>query len=147
MTGVDNAGKLDFVRSIGADRVVDYAREDYTRSGERYDLVLDLAGFHTAFAYRAGPGPQRSLPLCRWFGPTLLSVLLVGPLLGRGAGRKVRVLVVRQSPADLVTVADLCRAGTIVPVIDRRFPLSEVPEAIRHLGEGRALGKLVITLA
>jgi len=76
--------------------------------------------------------------------PTLLQVLLVGPLIGCRAGKKIRLLVVRPNPQDLVTVAELCQAGTIVPVIDRRFSLSEVPHALRHLGEGWAKGKRVV---
>jgi NADPH:quinone reductase-like Zn-dependent oxidoreductase len=77
---------------------------------------------------------------------TLLQVLFMGPLIGRTAGKRVRMLVVHPNPQDLVTVAELCQAGTIVPVIDRLFSLSEVPDALRYLGEGRAKGKLVITV-
>jgi NADPH:quinone reductase-like Zn-dependent oxidoreductase len=146
VTGVDNAGKLDFVRSLGADQVVDYTRTDFTRTGEQYDLVLDLAAHRSAFDYRRALAANGRYLYVGGSVPTLLQVLLVGPLIGRRAGKKIRLLAVRPNPQDLVTVAELCQAGTIVPVIDRRFSLSEVPYALRRLGEGRAKGKLVITV-
>jgi NADPH:quinone reductase-like Zn-dependent oxidoreductase len=146
VTGVDNAGKLDFVRSLGADQVVDYARTDFTRTGEQYDLVLDLAAHRSAFDYGRALAANGRYLYVGGSVPTLLQVLLVGPLIGREAGKKIRLLAVQPNPQDLVTVAELCQAGTIVPVIDRRFSLSEVPHALRYLGEGRAKGKLVITV-
>jgi NADPH:quinone reductase-like Zn-dependent oxidoreductase len=146
VTGVDNAGKLDFVRSLGADQVVDCTRTDFTRTGEQYDLVLDLAAHRSAFGYRRALAANGRYLYVGGSVPTLLQVLLVGPLIGRTAGKKIRLLVGQPNPQDLVTVAELCQAGTIVPVIDRRFSLSEVPHALRYLGEGRAKGKLVITV-
>jgi NADPH:quinone reductase-like Zn-dependent oxidoreductase len=146
VTGVDNAGKLEFIRSLGADQVLDYARTDFTRTGEQYDLVLDLAGHRSAFDYRRALAPNGRYLYVGGSVSTLLQVLLVGPLIGRRAGRKVRLLAVQPNPQDLITVAELCQAGTITPVIDRRFPLREVPDALRLLGERRAKGKLVITV-
>jgi NADPH:quinone reductase-like Zn-dependent oxidoreductase len=147
VTGVDNAGKLDFVRSLGADQVVDYTRTDFTRTGEQYDLVLDLAAHRSAFDYRRALATNGRYLYVGGSVPTLLQVLLVGPLIGRKAGKKIRLLVVQSNPQDLVTVAELCQAGAIVPVIDRRFSLSDVPHALRQLGDGQAAGKLVITVA
>jgi NADPH:quinone reductase-like Zn-dependent oxidoreductase len=146
VTGVDNAGKLDFVRSIGADEVIDHTRTDFTSGGEQYDLVLDLAAYRSAFAYRRALAAHGRYFYVGGSVPTLLQVLLVGPLMGGKTGKKVRVLVVQPNPQDMLAVANLCQAGTIVPIIDRRFPLSEVPDALRYLGEGRAKGKLVITV-
>jgi NADPH:quinone reductase-like Zn-dependent oxidoreductase len=146
VTGVDNAGKLDFVRSLGADQVVDYTRTDFTRTGEQYDLVLDLAAHRSVFGYRRALAANGRYLCVGGSVPTLLQVLLVGPLIGGKAGKKIRLLAVQPNPQDLVTVAGLCQAGTIVPVIDRLFSLSEVPQALRYLGEGRAKGKLVITV-
>jgi NADPH:quinone reductase-like Zn-dependent oxidoreductase len=146
VTGVDNAGKLDFVRSLGADRVVDHTRTNFTRTGEHYDLVLDLAAHRSAFAYRRALAANGRYLYVGGSVSTLLQVLFMGPLIGRTAGKRVRMLVVQPNPQDLVTVAELCQAGTIVPVIDRLFSLSEVPDALRYLGEGRAKGKLVITV-
>lgn len=147
VTGVDNAGKLDFVRSMGADQVLDYTRTDFTRTGEQYDLVLDLAGHRSVFDYRRALAPNGRYLFVGGSVRTLLQVLLVGPLIAGRAGRKVRILAVRPNPQDLAAVAELCRAGTIAVAIERRFALDEVPDALRHLGEGRAKGKLVITVA
>jgi NADPH:quinone reductase-like Zn-dependent oxidoreductase len=141
VTGVDNTAKLDFMRAVGADHVVDYTRTDFTRAGKRYDLVLDLAGHHSVLAHRrvlARGGRYR------WVGGsmgTLFQVLILGPLAG---GQ--RLLVVRPNTTDLLTMASLRTAGTVVTHIDRRFPLDETPAALRHLGEGRALGKVIVTV-
>ena len=142
VTGVDNTAKLDFMRAVGADHVVDYTRVDFTRAGHRYDLVLDLAGHHSVFAHRRVLARHGRY---RWVGGsvgTLFQVLLAGPLVG---GQ--RLLVVRPGTRDLLTMAALCTAGTVVTHIDRRFPFDEAPAALRHLGEGRALGKVVVTVA
>jgi NADPH:quinone reductase-like Zn-dependent oxidoreductase len=146
VTGVDNAGKLDFLRSLGADEVIDHGRTDFTRTGEKYDLVLDVAAHRSAFAYRRALAPRGRYLYVGGSVGTLLQVALIGPLIGGTAGKKVRPLVVLPNTRDLLAVAELCQAGTIVPAIDRRYTLSEVPEALRYLGEGRARGKLVITL-
>jgi NADPH:quinone reductase-like Zn-dependent oxidoreductase len=146
VTGVDSGAKLNFVRSLGADSVVDYTREDFTRTGEHYDLILDLAGHRSVFDYRRALAARGRYLYVGGSVPTLLQVLIVGPLMGQKAGKKIRLLVVQPNPQDLTAVAELCRAGTIVPVIDRRFSLGEVPDALRYLGEGHAQGKLVITI-
>jgi len=141
VTGVDNTAKLDFMRAVGADHVVDYTRTDFTRAGKRYDLVLDLAGFHSVLAHRRALARGGRY---RWVGGsvgTLLQVLIAGPLVG---GQ--RLLVVRPNTTDLLTMASLCTAGTVVTHIDRRFPFDETPAALRHLGEGRALGKVIVTM-
>ena len=147
VTGVDNTGKLDFMRSLGADHVIDYTREDFTRNGEQYDLILDVVAHRSVFAY------QRALrPNGRYFAvggsvATLFQIFLLGPWIRRTTGKKIRVLVVQPNVEDLVHITELYEAGKVVPVIDQRYPLSEVPEALRYLGEGRAKGKVVITVA
>ena len=144
VTGVDNAEKLEFMRSLGADHVIDYTRDDFTRTGRTYDLILDVAAHRPAFAY------QRSLTRggrYLYVGgsvPTLLQVLLIGPVIGRAEGKKIRLLAVRQGAQHLTPLVELCQAGKIVTVIDRRYPLSETPAALRYLGEGHAKGKVVI---
>ena len=146
VTGVDSTGKLDFVRSLGADHVVDYTREDFTRTGEQYDLVLDVAAHRSVFDYRRALATRGRYLYVGGAVSTLLQILIVGPLIGGKAGKRVRLLVVQPNAQDLVEVAELCQAGTIVPAIDRRFSLGEVPDALRYLGEGHAHGKLVITI-
>jgi NADPH:quinone reductase-like Zn-dependent oxidoreductase len=144
VTGVDNAEKLEFMRSLGADHVIDYTREDFTRNGRTYDLVLDLAGHHSAFAYKRSLAPGGRYLYVGGSMATLLQVLLIGPLTGRAAGTTIRLLAVRLGAQHLAPIVELCQAGRIATVIDRRYRLSEVPDALRYLGEGHAKGKVVI---
>jgi NADPH:quinone reductase-like Zn-dependent oxidoreductase len=144
VTGVDNAEKLEFMRTVGADHVIDYAREDFTRNGRTYDLVLDLAAYRSAFAYARSLSPGGRYFCVGGSVATLLRVLLIGPALGRSAGKKIRVLAVRLGVEHLGPMVELCQTGKIATIIDRRYPLGEVPEALRYLGGGHARGKVVI---
>ena len=144
VTGVDNAGKLDFMRELGADEVVDYRSQDFTRL-EPYDLVLDLVAYRSVFAYRRALA-RGGRYLCVG-GPvrTLLQVVTVGAALGLLTGRRLGILVARQGPMYFEPVAERCVAGELRIHIDRTFPLDEVPQALTYVGEGRALGKVVVT--
>jgi NADPH:quinone reductase-like Zn-dependent oxidoreductase len=144
VTGVDNAGKLEFMRSLGADHVIDHTREDFTRNGRTYDLIVDLAGHRTPFAYRRSLAPGGRYLYVGGSMGTLLQVLLLGPFLGRRARKRIRILAVRLGVQHLDPLVELCRTGSVTTVIDRRYSLDEVPEALRYLGEGRAKGKVVI---
>jgi NADPH:quinone reductase-like Zn-dependent oxidoreductase len=146
VTGVDNTGKLDFMRSLGADHVIDYTQEDFTRNGRQYDLILDLAAYHSVFAYARALRPNGSYYAVGGSVATVFQILLLGPVISRTAGKKIRVLVVQPNLKDLAFITDLCAAGKIVPIIDRQYPLSAVPDALRYLGEGRVKGKVVITM-
>jgi NADPH:quinone reductase-like Zn-dependent oxidoreductase len=154
VTGVDSPGKLDMLRSIGVDRVVDYTREDFTRSGERFDLIVDVVGNHAWTACRRALAPEAAYVLVghdqyggsghRWFGSLgrFFQLMVISPFVSqlhpfRGA----------KDPGDrLVVMKELIEAGRITPVIDRTFPLSEVPDAIRYLESGQVRGKIVITV-
>jgi NADPH:quinone reductase-like Zn-dependent oxidoreductase len=147
VTGVDSARKLDMLRSIGADHVIDYRQEDYTRSGQRYDLILDVVAHRSIFAYRRALSPNGMFVYVGGSTAAIFQSLLVAPLISRNSTRKMGV--VEQKPnriEDLVFLQELFEAGKVVPVIDRRYPLSELPEALRYLEEGHALGKVVITM-
>jgi NADPH:quinone reductase-like Zn-dependent oxidoreductase len=144
VTGVDNAEKQAFMRSLGADHVLDYARQDFTRNGRRYDLILDLAAYRSAFDYARSLSPGGRYLAVGGSVSTILRVLLIGPLVGRAESKKVRVLAVRLGVRHLGPMVELCQAGQITTVIDRRFPLSHVPEALEYLGGGHAKGKVVI---
>jgi NADPH:quinone reductase-like Zn-dependent oxidoreductase len=146
VTGVDNTEKLEFMRSLGADHVIDYTREDFTRNGRTYDLVLDVAGYRPVAAYNRALAPGGRYLFVGGSMATLLKVLLIGPLTGRGVGKKIRVLAVRLGARHLAPIVELCQQGKIATIIDRRYPLSEVPEALRYLGEGHAKGKVIITV-
>ena len=146
VTGVDNSGKLDFMRSLGADHVIDYTREDFTKTGKQYDLILDLVAHRSVFAYKRALRPNGSYFAVGGSVATFFQILLLGPWIRRTTGKNLRLLVVQPNRKDLVFITELYEAGKVVPVIDRRYPLSEVPEALRYLGEGLAKGKVVITV-
>ena len=145
VTGVDNAGKLDFMRELGADEVVDYRSEDFTRR-EPYDLVLDLVAHRSMFAYRRALARGGRYLLVGGTVRSLLRVVTVGATLGLLTGRRLGLLFARSGPAYFEPVAERCIAGDLRIHIDRMFSLDEVPEALALVGEGRALGKLVVTL-
>jgi NADPH:quinone reductase-like Zn-dependent oxidoreductase len=145
VTGVDNAGKLDFMRSVGADKVIDYRSADFTRSGA-YDLILDLVAHRSVFAYRRALARGGRYRCVGGSVPALLRVLTIGQVAGRLTHRRLGVLAVKQGPTHFEPVADLCVAGDLDIHIDRTFALDEVPEALAHVGAGRARGKVVINM-
>jgi len=146
VTGVDNTGKLDFMRSLGADQVIDYTRADFTKNRNQYDLILDVIAHRSVFAYQRALRPNGSYFFVGGSVATLFQILLLGPWIKRITGRNVRLLAVQRNRDDLVFMTELCETGKIIPVIDRRYPLSEVPEALRYVGEGHAKGKVIITV-
>lgn len=145
VTGVDNAGKLDFMRSVGADEVIDHRSEDFT-TGDRYDLILDLVAQRSVFAYRRALVRGGRYRCVGGSVSALLRVLTVGAVVGRLTGRRLGVLMVKPGPASFQPLADLCIAGDVRLHIERTFPLDQVPLALEHVGEGRALGKVVVTI-
>jgi NADPH:quinone reductase-like Zn-dependent oxidoreductase len=151
VTGVCSARNVDMVRSIGADRVIDYTREDFTRSGQRYDLIFDAVGNHSLSACRHILNSKGTLIMAggsagRWMiGPLTRSFAAL--VLSRLGSRKFMGLLAKGSKEDLTTMCDLMKARKITPVIDRSYSLSEVPEAIRYLEQGHARGKVVIAVA
>ena len=146
VTGVDNTGKLDFIRSLGADHVIDYTQEDFTKNGKQYDLILDIVAHRSVFAYKRALRSNGRYFLAGGSVPTMLQILFLGPLIRVTTGKKVRILVVRSNLEDMVYVTELYEAGKVTPVIDKTYPLEEVPEAIGYVGNGRAQGKVVITV-
>ena len=150
VTGVCSTGNVDLVRSLGADRVVDYTQEDFTRRGERHDLMLDIAGSRSFSDFRRALTPEAIVVLVggrmtyRGLGP--LPHLIGTFLASRGRSQTVTFFVAKITTKDLAFLGDLLEAGKVTPVIDRRYELSEAPEALRYLGEGHARGKVVITV-
>jgi NADPH:quinone reductase-like Zn-dependent oxidoreductase len=142
VTGVDRGDKLDFARAMGARHVLDYTREDFTRTGARYDLVLDLVASRGVLALRRALAPDGRYYAVGGPVPKLLGVLFLGPL----TGRRIRVLAVRPNETDLLAVAGLYRDGALDPVVERTYPLEETPAALRHLGDGNTRGKVVVTV-
>jgi NADPH:quinone reductase-like Zn-dependent oxidoreductase len=141
---------VDLVRSIGADEVIDYTREDFAEAGPRYDLILDIAGNRSVSHLRRALAPRGTVVIVggegggRWFGgiDRQLRALMLSPFVGQ----KLGTFVAKQNGEDVVALKALIEAGRVTPVIDRTYPLAEVPEAIRFLHEGHARGKIVITV-
>ena len=144
VTAVDNASKLDFMRSLGADEVLDYLSDDFTRSAAPYDRILDLVAHRSVFAYRRVLARGGRYRCVGGSVPTLIRVATVGAIVGRLTGRRIGILAVREGPSHFEPLAELCVAGQVGIHIDRTFALEEVPEALRYVGEGRALGKVVV---
>jgi NADPH:quinone reductase-like Zn-dependent oxidoreductase len=144
VTGVDNTGKLDFIRSLGADDVIDHTRENFTRSGKRFDLILDLIAHRSAFAYARALNPNGTYYFTGGSVATLFQILFFGGLIKRMTGKNVRMLMVPQNREDLITITELIEAGKICTVIDRTYSFNEIPEAMRYVSEGHAKGKVVI---
>jgi NADPH:quinone reductase-like Zn-dependent oxidoreductase len=147
VTGVDNAAKLEFMRSVGADDVIDYRRDDFTRTTQPYDLILDLVAHRSVFAYRRALAPHGTYRCVGGSVRALLRVLTAGSVVGRLTGRSLAVLAVHEGPSHFEPLADLCVTGQVRIHIDRTFTLEEVPAALAHVGEGRALGKVVVGLS
>jgi len=150
VTGVCGTTKMDLVRSMGADHVIDYTQEDITRSQQRYDLILDMGGSRSLSHLRRALTPRGTLVLVggeggdRWLGTVgrSLRALVVSPFVRQ----RLRMVVAATKTEDLRFLTERIEAGTLRPVIDRTYALREVPDAIRHLHEGQARGKIVITV-
>jgi NADPH:quinone reductase-like Zn-dependent oxidoreductase len=150
VTGVASTPQVDLVRSIGADEVIDYTRADVTDGTRQWDLILDTAGHRSLSQLRRALTPKGTLVIVgsegrgRWLGGFDRS--LRAPVLSRFVGQRLRMLASKPRQDDLVVLAELIEAGKLTPVIDRTYPLREVPEAIRQLEQGHTRGKLVITV-
>ena len=150
MTGVCSTTKVDIVRSIGADHVIDYTRDDFAAGEQRYDVILDIGGNSSLSRLRRALTRKGTLVIAggetdgRWLGGTdrQIRALLLSPFVGQ----KLGTFVSRENHEDMIVLEELIEAGKVTPVIDRTYPLSEVPAAIRYLREGSARGKLVITV-
>jgi len=147
VTAVCSTGKVDMVRSLGADHVIDYTKEDFTRNGQRYDLILAVNGYHPISAYQRALAPHGIYVMAGGTAPQMFEAMLLGPWMSMTGGRKMGIASAKSNQKDLLALKALVEAGKIVPVIDRCYPLSEAAEALRYLGEGHARGKIVITVA
>jgi NADPH:quinone reductase-like Zn-dependent oxidoreductase len=146
VTAVCSTGKIDLARSLGADHVIDYTKEDFTRTERRYDLILAVNGYHPITAYRRVLTPNGIYAIAGGSMAQIYQGMLLGPLMSIAGGKKMGTVMAKTNRQDLVLLKELLEAGRIAPVIDRRFPLSGVPDALRYLIEGHARGKVVITM-
>src|SRR6266566_348059 len=146
VTAVCSTRNVDMVRSIGADQVIDYTQEDFTHNGQRYDLILAANGYHSISDYKRALSPKGTYVMTGGSGAQMFQAMLLGPWLSRNGSQKMGNLGAKPNQKDLVFVKELLEAGKVVPVIERRYPLREIPEALRYLEEGHARGKVVITV-
>ncbi len=149
VTGVSSTRNVELVRSIGADQVIDYTREDFTQGGQRYDVIVDMVGNHSLSAYRRVLKPKGIYvmvggPKGRWIAP--LDGVAQMFVYSAFVDQEFVFLLAQISKEDLTILRELMEAGKVTPVIDRRYTLNEVPEAIRYLEEGHARGKVVISV-
>ena len=147
VTGVDNADKLEFMQSLGANEAIDYRSEDFTHGANRYDLILDLVGHRSVLACRRALARNGRY---QWVGgpvPSLLRVATVGSIAGLLTRRRLGLLAVKDGPDHFAPLANLCVAGEVHTCVDRTFTLDEVPDAVAHVGEGRCLGKAVVEIS
>lgn len=146
VTGVDKAEKLAMLQSLGADHVIDCAAEDFTATGRRYDLILDVVGNHSIRAIKRALNTGGSYVMVGGPMPRILQAALTGPLSARLARKNVKVLVHKPNHDDQSAWSSLIEAGHVTPVIDRTFSLDDAVQALRYFGEGRAIGKVIVSM-
>jgi NADPH:quinone reductase-like Zn-dependent oxidoreductase len=150
VTAVSSTAKVDLVRSLGADHVVDYTREDFATGQRRYDVILDIGGNASLSRLRRALTPKGTLVITggetggRWIGGYDRPLRAV--LLSRFVSQDLKAFVNNERYEDLITLTELIEAGKVTPVVERTYPLVDAPQAIRHLEQGKARGKLVITI-
>jgi len=147
VTAVCSTSKMALMRSLGADHVIDYTKEDFTQNGQRYDLILAANGYQPLAAYQRALSPQGIYVMTGGATRQLFEVMLQGAWRSKQGGQKMANILARPNQKDLLFVQELLEAGKVTPVIDRCFPLPAVADAIRYLEAGHAKGKVVITVA
>ncbi len=146
VTAVCSTGNLDQARSIGADHVIDYTKEDFTKNGQQYDLILAANGYHPLSAYKRALTPKGIYVMAGGSMTQIFQSMLMGSMMSETGGRKMGGVSAKRSQKDLVILKELLEAGKIKSIIDRQYPISETAEALRYLGAGHARGKVVITV-
>ncbi len=146
MTVVDKPGKLDMLRAMGADHVIDYLKEDFTKGGKCYDLILDVKTNRSPFAYARALNPNGIYVTVGGSTSRLLQALVLGPLMSRLYKKHVRIVTLKPNK-DLAYMNELFEAGKLVPVVDGRYKLADVPEALRLFGTGDHKGKIIVNMA
>lgn len=146
VTAVCSTGKMELMRSLGADHVIDYTKEDFTKNGKQYDLILAANGYQPLSAYQRALSPQGVYVMTGGATAQMFEVMILGPWRSKKGGQKMGNMLAKSSQEDLIVMKDLLEAGKVTPVIDRCYPLPEVADAIRYVEAGHAKGKVIITL-
>ena len=148
VTAVCSSRNLEMAGSIGADHVIDYSKEDFTQNGKRYDLIFAVNGFHPLAAYRRALNPQGVYLCAGGTMPQIFQAMLLGPLMSSKNGKQMRYMgIARIKQKDLLSLKELLESGKVAPVVDKTYPLNEVPSAMSYLLEGHAHGKIVVQIA
>ena len=146
VTGVCSTGKLEMVCSIGADQAIDYTQQDFTRNGQRYDLIFDTAAYHSISDYKRALGPKGIYVMAGGSMPLMFKIMFLAPWMSITGSKKLATMMTKINKKDLDFMKGLLETEKVKPVIDRRYTLNEVPDAIRYLEEGHAQGKVIITV-
>jgi len=146
VTGVDSTRKLDLLRSIGTDHVIDYTQEDFTKNGQQYDFILAVVGNRSVFDYKRALSPEGIYVMVGGSTALIFQLLFLESWISMTERKKMTILAHKPNKKDLIVMTELFEAGKVVPIIDRSYQLSEVPEALHYFGEGQAQGKVVITI-
>lgn len=146
VTAVCSTKHMDMVRSIGADHVIDYTKEDFTRNGQQYDLILAANGYHSIFDYARALTPKGIFIVAGGTMTQLFQIILLGPRLSKTGGRKMSTFMAETNQKDLDFIRELLEAGKVVPVMEKCYPLSQASEAVRYVDGGHASGKIVLTV-
>jgi len=147
VTGVDSGIKLDLLRSLGADHVIDYTQEDFTENGKLYDLILDVVSYRSIFDHKRALSPKGIYVMLGGGSYNrVFQCMLLGPMISITGSKKMGILMHKPNKKDLNTLSEFYEAGKVVPVIDKQYPLTEVAEAFRYFGQGLARGKVIITV-
>jgi NADPH:quinone reductase-like Zn-dependent oxidoreductase len=146
VTAVCSTRNLEQARSLGAEHVIDYTKEDFTQNGQQYDLILAVNGYHPLSAYKRALTPQGIYVMAGGSMAQIFQAMLLGPRNSKTGGKKMGGVSAKPNQEDLAYIKGLLEAGEVAPVIDKRYPLSETAEALRYLGTGHARGKVVITV-
>ena len=145
VTGVDSTDKLDIMRSSGADHVIDYTQEDFTKNGQHYDRIIDVAATRSVFDYKRALSHRGVFVMVGGSSSLVNKLLFLGPWISMTENKKMGLLL-HKANKGMSFMKELFEAGKVVPVIDRRYPLNEIAEALRYYGEGQVQGKVVITI-
>ncbi|MCB0019879.1 MAG: NAD(P)-dependent alcohol dehydrogenase [Anaerolineales bacterium] len=146
VTAVCSARNLELVSSLGADHVIDYTQEDFTQNGQQYDLILAANGYHPISDYKRALSPEGIYVATGGTMTQSLQATMIGPFISMSGRQKMGGMLVKPNQEDLVFIKELIEANQITPVIDRRYPLNEIADAYHYMAEGRAQGKVVITV-
>ena len=147
VTGVCRTAKMDFVRALGADHIIDYTREDFTRNGQQYDLILDIQGHHSVPAYRRALTHHGRYVMVGGASGLIFQVMFLGPLISAISRKKMGLLLHKPDANDLAILKGLVEEGKVTPIVDKCYSLNDVADAFRYYGEGHVKGKVVISVS